>query len=90
MQVKSFGYTIRELEVRADSNGVDLTYYSPSGEWNLLDTWTEEVDNLNYSQVRPLVSIDQGCFKGNIGETPERRGGAHNMGLPERIDTIFN
>ena len=29
------------------------------------------------------------CFKGNIGETPERRGGAH-MGLPKRIDTIWN
>ena len=29
------------------------------------------------------------CFKGNIGETPERRGGAH-MGLPECIDTILN
>ena len=27
--------------------------------------------------------------KGNIGETPERRGGAH-MGLPVRIDTILN
>ena len=29
------------------------------------------------------------CFKGNIGETPERRGGVH-MGLPERIDTILS
>ena len=28
-------------------------------------------------------------FKGNIGETPERRGGAA-MGLPERIDTILS
>ena len=28
-------------------------------------------------------------FKGNIGETLERRGGAH-MGFPERIDTILN
>ena len=27
--------------------------------------------------------------KGNIGETPERRGGAH-MGFHERIDTILN
>ena len=29
------------------------------------------------------------CFKGNTGETPEKRGGAH-MGLPERVDTILN
>ena len=29
------------------------------------------------------------CFKGNIRETPERRGGAH-VALPERIDTILN
>ena len=29
------------------------------------------------------------CFKGNIGETPERRGGAH-MDLPERIDQSVN
>ena len=29
------------------------------------------------------------CFKGNIGETTERRGGAY-MGLPERIDTVLN
>ena len=34
---------------------------------------------------------DQYCnyFKGNIGGTPERRGGAHK-GLPERINTILN
>ena len=29
------------------------------------------------------------CFKGNIRETSERRGGAH-MGFLERIDTILN
>ena len=29
------------------------------------------------------------CFKDNIRDTPERRGGAH-MGLPEHIDTILN
>ena len=29
------------------------------------------------------------CFKGNIGETHERRVGLH-MGFPERIDTILN
>ena len=28
-------------------------------------------------------------FKGNVGETSERRGGAH-MGFSERIDTILN
>ena len=28
-------------------------------------------------------------FKGNVGETSERLGGAH-MGLSERIDTIMN
>ena len=29
------------------------------------------------------------CFKGDVGETSERRGGAH-MGFSERIDTILN
>ena len=29
------------------------------------------------------------CLKGNIGETSERRGGAH-MGFSGRIDTISN
>ena len=29
------------------------------------------------------------CFKGNVGETSERQGGAH-MGFPERTDTILN
>ena len=29
------------------------------------------------------------CSKGNLRETPERRGATH-MGLPERIDTILN
>ena len=28
-------------------------------------------------------------FKGNVGETSERRGAAH-MGFSERIDTILN
>ena len=28
-------------------------------------------------------------FKGNVGETSERRGGAH-IGFSERIDTILN
>ena len=30
------------------------------------------------------------CFKGNVGETSERRGGAHIMGFSERMDTILN
>ena len=29
------------------------------------------------------------CFKGDFGETSERRDGAH-MGFSERIDTILN
>ena len=29
------------------------------------------------------------CFKGAVGETSERRGGAY-MGFPERIDTTLN
>ena len=29
------------------------------------------------------------CFKGDVGETSERRGGAH-MGFSERIYTILN
>ena len=29
------------------------------------------------------------CFKDNVGETFEKRGGAH-MGFSERIDTILN
>ena len=29
------------------------------------------------------------CFNGNAGDTPERRGGAHNYGLSERIDGML-
>ena len=29
------------------------------------------------------------CFKGNIGKTSDRRGGAH-MGIFKRMDTILN
>ena len=29
-------------------------------------------------------------FKGNVGKTSEIRGGAHNMGFPELIDTVLN
>ena len=28
-------------------------------------------------------------FKGNVGETSERRGGAH-MGFPERVDIVLD
>ena len=47
----------------------------------------------NYNSVTVKVTLSKvdelNCFKGNIGGTPERRGGAH-MGLPKRIDTILN
>ena len=41
--------------------------------------------------LRPTLLSDEhwNCFKGNVGETSERRGGAH-MGFSERIDTTFN
>ena len=50
-QVKSFGYTNHHVELEADADAVDLTYYAPSGEWNLLGTWAEEVKGINYSEV---------------------------------------
>ena len=50
-QVKSFGYTNHHVELEADADAVDLTYYAPSGEWNLLGTWAEEVTGINYSEV---------------------------------------
>ena len=36
-----------------------------------------------------LLSKAQFCFKGNVGQISERRGGAH-MGFSELIDTILN
>ena len=39
------------------------------------------------SSIRPTSELFR--FKGNIGEAPERRCGAH-MGFPERGDTILN
>ena len=30
------------------------------------------------------------CLKGSVGETSERRAGAHIMGFSERFDTILN
>ena len=35
--------------------------------------------------------VDLNLFKGNVGETSERRGGAHKLwAFPERIDTLLN
>ena len=54
---------------------------------SLLRIWPKSEQTNRPTQA----SSDQhwNCFKGNIGETPERRGGSH-MGFPERIDTILN
>ena len=62
-------------------------FRSPGGEWrgkrkrqkNFLERTRE---------VHRQSDEHWNCFKGNFGDTFERRGGAH-MGFPERIDTIL-
>ena len=51
----------------------------------------EVLDNLPWKDERGPSSIDEhwNRFKGNVGETSERRGGAPK-GFSERIDTILN
>ena len=54
-------------------------------------SWKEEaLDDLPWKDERGPPSIKHwNCFKGNIGETSERWGGAH-MGFSKRTDTILN
>ena len=51
------------------------------------------VESLSRSEIRggkPTIACCVGaCFKGNVGETSERQGGAH-MGFSERIDIVLN
>ncbi|CAL1532048.1 unnamed protein product [Lymnaea stagnalis] len=55
IQVTSFGYTIQELDIRVYGDGVVKTYFSPDGEWDVIDTWTERTifteDEYQYSKV---------------------------------------
>ncbi|KAI8761344.1 neuronal acetylcholine receptor subunit alpha-6, partial [Biomphalaria glabrata] len=54
LQVTSFGYTIQELSIFVYGSGVVLSYFSPDGEWRLLDNWTDRKifteDNYEYSK----------------------------------------
>ena len=54
--------------------------------------WKEEaLDDLPRRTRKGHRQSDEhyNCFKGNMGQTSERRGGAY-MGFSERIDTILN
>ena len=61
----------------------------------LEETGVERVNSRRSSlkrRKRAIVNqtnIKTVCFKGNVGETSERRGGAH-MGFSARIDAILN
>nr|KAI8738997.1 neuronal acetylcholine receptor subunit alpha-6-like [Biomphalaria glabrata] len=61
LQVTSFGYTIQELSIFVYGSGVVLSYFSPDGEWRLLDNWTDRKifteDNYEYSKVYYYFSI---------------------------------
>ena len=63
---------------RLEERGVERGSSQRSSLWE---------DKKGPSSIRPTLN----CFKGNIGETPERLGVAH-MGFPERIyrPTILN
>ena len=64
---------------------------TPSIAWRR-EAWKEEaLDDLPLKGREGHRQSDKhwNCFKGNAGETSERRGGAH-MGFSERIDTILN
>ena len=63
---------------------------SPGGERE----WKEEAlndlpreDEKGPSSIRPTLELFE---RQHWGETPERLGGAHNMGFPERIDTSLS
>ncbi|KAK0044105.1 neuronal acetylcholine receptor subunit alpha-6 [Biomphalaria pfeifferi] len=61
LQVTSFGYTKQELSIFVYGSGVVLSYFSPDGEWRLLDNWTDRKifteDNYEYSKVYYYFSI---------------------------------
>ncbi|XP_076457205.1 acetylcholine receptor subunit alpha-1-B-like [Babylonia areolata] len=51
VSLKTFGFTLDQMDLDADSDEIDMTYYSPNGEWVLLNTWAAKRSVANYSQV---------------------------------------
>ena len=82
---------------------MEVYHLAKPGRWHSSSCWENSVnlmkaqtkteawkDNLPWKDKRQLSSIKHwNCFKGNIGETSEKQGGAH-MGFSEHTDTIFN
>ena len=64
-------------------------HHSPSIAWRR-GVQEEALNDRHWEDEKGPSDQHWNCFKGNIGETPERRGGAHIMGLPEQIDIILN
>ena len=61
-----------------------------SVEWPGGSLPTDQLQTPGAVQPNPLLFfLKMSCFKGNVGETFETRGGSH-MGFPESIDTILN
>ena len=63
---------------------------TPSIAWRG-EAWKEEaLDDRPWKDKKGQSSVEHwNCFKSNIGETSERRGGAH-MGFSNRVDAILN
>ena len=61
------------------------------GGWRRKARKEEALDDLPWKDERGYRQSDEhwNCFKGDVGKTFERRGGAH-MIFSESIDTILN
>ena len=73
-----------EVSIRQDMFGgmIRVNRLSRTRQSNL-KPWLQNKTEYNHSEMK------KGKITCKIGETPERRGGAH-MGISERIDTILN
>ena len=67
---------------------VSFTYSENSNRFIYIDIFTPKLPACCL-QKRKKREVGFNCFKGDVGKTSERRGGAH-VGFSERIDTIFN
>lgn len=59
--VTSFGYTLKELDLKPWHERVNLKYYSGNGEWEILKTWSAQYNysdlNNNFAELRFLFML---------------------------------
>ena len=91
LQVACFSEDLKCWEAWDTTCGHKAKDFTPSIAWRR-DAWKEEApDDLLSKDERGPSSIRRTLdrFKGNCGETSEKRGGAHNTGFSERRDTYY-